>query len=73
MKDFVLKSGRVVSIPETLKEKLECIHSIEELEGFANRRRVLGIIDESVAPRWTEEEKQLIIERKFQLMKKGKR
>lgn len=73
MRDFVLKSGRVVSVPEALKEKLAGIHSIDELYGFANRRKVLNITDENIAPAWTDEERQLIVDRKFELMKGTKR
>lgn len=62
--------GRPVS---RLSDKLKTIHSIEELFGFANRRKVLGIADDKIAPRWTEEERQLIVERKYQLMKRGRK
>ena len=69
LRDFTLKSGRVLSVPETLKEKLEGIHSIDELYGFANRRKVLGCVDDSIAPKWTDEERQLIVLRKCELEK----
>lgn len=49
----------------TFKEKLATIHSIDELYGFANRRRVLGVD----LPKWTDEEVALIVERKFELQK----
>lgn len=73
MRSFTMKSGRVVSVPETLKEKLASIHSIDELYGFANRRKVLNITDDNIAPAWTDEERQLIVDRKFELMKGNKR
>ena len=69
LRDFTLKSGRVLSVPETLKEKLNGIHSIDELYGFANRRKVLGCVDDSIAPKWTDEERQLIVLRKCELEK----
>ena len=59
-----------------LSQKLASIHCIDELYGFANRRKVLGIYDESIIPKWKEEEVALIVERKFELQKlaaKGKR
>ena len=56
-----------------LSDKLKSIHSIEELFGFANRRKVLGIADDKIAPLWTDEERELIVRRKFQLMKKGRK
>lgn len=59
-----------------LSQKLASIYCIDELYGFANRRKVLGIYDESIIPKWTDEEVALIVERKFELQKlaaKGKR
>ena len=59
-----------------LSQKLASIHCIDELYGFANRRKVLGISDDNIIPKWTDEEVALIVERKFQLQKlaaKGKR
>lgn len=53
----------------TFKEKLATIHSIDELYGFANRRRVLGVD----LPKWTDEERQLIVQRKYELMKLEKK
>ena len=64
------------SLPRSLSDKLASIHCIDELYGFANRRKVLGIYDESIIPKWTDEEVALIVERKFELQKlaaKGKR
>lgn len=43
----------------TLRAKLEAIHSIEELEGLANRRRVTGLD----LPKWTQSEIEQIKER----------
>lgn len=56
-----------------LSQKLAGIHSIDELYGFANRRKVLNITDDNIAPAWTDEERALIVERKYQLMKGTKR
>lgn len=50
-----------------LSAKLSKIHCLDELYGFANRRKVLGITDENILPKWTEEERQLIIARKYEL------
>jgi hypothetical protein len=68
----LLKDVRV----SRLSRKLASIHCIDELYGFANRRKVLGIYDDSIIPKWTDEEVALIVERKFELQKlaaKGKR
>jgi len=43
------------------------INCLLELYGFANRRKVLGITDENILPKWTEEERQLILARKYEL------
>jgi len=51
----------------TLEEKLKTILSLDELEGFANRRSVLKVD----LPKWSEEEKRLILVRKYEL-KQGK-
>ena len=50
-----------------LSEKLAKINCLEELYGFASRRKVLGISDENILPKWTEEERQLILARKYEL------
>lgn len=50
-----------------LSEKLAKIDCLQELYGFANRRKVLGISDENILPKWTEEERQLILARKYEL------
>lgn len=68
----LLKDVRV----SRLSRKLASIHCIDELYGFANRRKVLGIYDDSIIPKWTDDEVALIVERKFELQKlaaKGKR
>jgi len=45
---------------------------LQELYGFANRRKVLGIRDEAILPKWTDEERSLILARKYELEKKQK-
>lgn len=50
-----------------LSEKLSTIHCLDELYGFANRRKVLGITDENILPKWTDEERRLILARKYEL------
>ena len=50
-----------------LSAKLAKINCLQELYGFANRRKVLGISDENILPKWTEEERQLILARKYEL------
>lgn len=52
---------------KTIEQKLAGIHSLDELDGFANRSRVLGV----ELPRWTEAERAAILRRKFEL-EKGK-
>lgn len=55
-----------------LSDKLAKIHCLEELYGFANRRKVLGVTDEDLLPRWTEEERRMILARKYELQKAGR-
>jgi hypothetical protein len=56
-----------------LSEKLAKIDCLEELYGFANRRKVLGISDENILPKWTEDERRLILARKYELEQKNGR
>lgn len=49
--------------PKSFEEKLQSISSLDELYGFANRRKVLQVD----LPRWTEEERQFILARKREL------
>ena len=56
----------------TLEDKLKTIHCLEELYGFANRRKVLGITDDKIAAKWTEDERRLILARKYELEKRQK-
>ena len=56
-----------------LSEKLAKINCLQELYGFANRRKVLGISDENILPKWTEEERRLILARKYELEQKNGR
>ena len=61
------------SVPlSRLSEKLATIYCLEELYGFANRRKVLGITDDKIAPKWTEDERRLILARKYELEKRQK-
>lgn len=55
-----------------LSVKLASIHCLEELYGFANRRKVLNTTDDTIAPRWTDEERGLILARKYELELKQK-
>lgn len=50
----------------TFEEKVASCSTLDELNGFANRRRVLGI----ELPKWTEEERRLILARKYELERK---
>jgi hypothetical protein len=52
---------------KSVANKLKNIHDIDELEGFANRRKVLGVD----LPKWSEEERRLILMRKYELEKKN--
>ena len=54
-----------------LEEKLQKIHCLEELYGFANRRKVTGCFDDKIMPKWTEEERRLILARKYELERKN--
>ena len=47
----------------TFEQKLQSIVDLEVLEGFANRRRVLGVD----LPKWTPEEIEMIKVRKMEL------
>lgn len=47
----------------TFEQKLSSIHDLAELEGFANRRRVLGVD----LPKWTQDEIDAIKHRKAEL------
>lgn len=49
--------------PRSLKDKLDSISCLDELYGFANRRKVLQLD----LPKWTDEEKALILQRKKEL------
>lgn len=48
---------------KTFEEKLQDISSLDELYGFANRRKILQMD----LPRWTEEEREMILARKREL------
>jgi len=55
----------------TLAEKLQSIRSLDELYGFANRRKVTGCIDEDIFPAWSKEERRIILARKYELERKN--
>lgn len=63
MRSAKLKDGRIITLYETFSEKLQSISCLEELYGFANRRKVLGVD----LPKWTEEERRMILARKYEL------
>jgi hypothetical protein len=48
----------------TFEDKLKTITSLEELYGFANRSKMFKM----EFPKWTEEERGLILARKYELM-----
>ena len=52
-----------VQLCRTFDEKLQSIDDLEVLEGFANRRRVLGVD----LPKWTRDEVDAIRHRKAEL------
>ena len=54
-----------------LEDKLSKITCLEELYGFANRRKVLRTTNDQLAPKWTEDERRLILARKYELEKKN--
>jgi len=49
--------------PKTIEQKLAEINSLDELNGFANRSRVLGV----KMPKWSQSEREAILRRKFEL------
>ena len=51
----------------TLRDKLQSVTTLEELEGFANRRKYGAQVEP-----WTGEEKREILWRKTELMNKRK-
>lgn len=61
-----------IALCVTLAEKLQSIRSLDELYGFANRRKVTGCIDDEIMPKWTEQERRLILARKYELEKLGR-
>ena len=52
----------------TFEEKLNSCLNLGELEGFANRRR----FDPSL-PKWSDDERALILAKKYQMQKDGKK
>lgn len=66
-----IKSGRAIVRPagfhkvspkNTFQQRLDSCNTIEELEGFANRRKYLPAL-----PRWTENERAAIIHKKTEM------
>ena len=51
-----------VSPKSTFQQRLDSCHTIQELEGFANRRKYLPSL-----PRWTENERAAIIHKKTEM------
>ena len=47
----------------SFEEKLQKIYCLEELYGFANRRKVTGCFDDNIFPPWSEEERRIISEK----------
>ena len=52
----------------TIIEKLESISCLDELDGFLNRKQFLPNV-----PEWSEQERQLILQRKYEIMRQGDR
>ena len=52
----------------TLRDKLLTVHTLEELEGYANRRKYGAQVEP-----WTEQERKEILWRKMELENKRKR
>jgi hypothetical protein len=50
-----------------LESKLEKIHCLLELDGFLNRREIFNIFDDAVFPEWTADERNIILNRKYEL------
>lgn len=53
-------------LPKTFAQKVSEINCLQELNGFANRRRVLQVD----LPKWAEEERRLILAKKYELERK---
>ena len=54
-----------MKLNRTFEEKLNSCLNLEELEGFANRRRY----DPSL-PKWTEEQRRMILTKKYEMESK---
>ena len=54
-----------------LESKLMKIDCLLELDGFLNRRELLQIFDDAVLPEWTPEERNMILNRKYELERKN--
>ena len=54
-----------------LESKLMKIDCLLELDGFLNRRELFQIFDDAVFPEWTPEERNMILNRKYELERKN--
>ena len=50
-----------------LESKLMKIDCLLELDGFLNRREIFNIFDDAVFPEWTADERNIILNRKYEL------
>ena len=54
-----------------LEIKLMKIDCLLELDGFLRRREIFQIFDDAVFPEWTAEERNMILNRKYELERKN--
>tara|TARA_Y100000114_G_scaffold156092_1_gene182000 strand:- start:1077 stop:1262 length:186 start_codon:yes stop_codon:yes gene_type:complete len=54
-----------------LETKLMKIDCLLELDGFLRRREIFNILDDAVFPEWTAEERNMILNRKYELERKN--
>ena len=54
-----------------LESKLMKIDCLLELDGFLNRRELFQIFDDAVFPEWTTDERNMILNRKYELERKN--
>lgn len=54
-----------------LESKLMKIDCLLELDGFLRRREIFQIFDDAVFPEWTEKERNMILNRQYELERRN--
>ena len=54
-----------------LESKLMTIVWLLELDGFLRRREIFNIFDDAVFPEWTADERNMILNRKYELERRN--